>query len=100
LAMSSRNLQLTIGEREVASRIYDVLMFTKANAGSIPVKKLQVLAQKRLAENLEFHIDYFEIVDKRTLLPVSSWEDSEHIIVCTAVYLGDIRLIDNMELFS
>ncbi|MFH1296414.1 MAG: pantoate--beta-alanine ligase [Bacteroidota bacterium] len=102
LAISSRNLRLTIGERELASRIYDVLMFTKANAnsGSIPVKKLQLMAHKRLAESLEFRIDYFEIVDDRTLLPVSSWEDPSHIIVCTAVSLGGIRLIDNMELFS
>ncbi|MBL7138588.1 MAG: pantoate--beta-alanine ligase [Bacteroidales bacterium] len=100
LAMSSRNLQLTIGERQLASRIYDVLMFTKANAGSIPVKKLQMMAQKRLAETPEFRIYYFEIVDNRTLLPVSSWADPKHIIVCTSVSLGGIRLIDNMELFS
>lgn len=100
LAMSSRNLRLTIGEREMASQIFDVLMFTKANAGSIPVRKLQVLAHKRLAANPEFHIDYFDLVDKRTLLPVTSWESRENIIVCTAVHLGDIRLIDNIELFS
>ena len=100
LAMSSRNLRLTIGERQLASKIYDVLMFTKANAGSIPVKKLQLMAQKRLAENPEFQIDYFEIVDNRTLLPVTLWEEPKHIIVCTAVSLGGIRLIDNMELFS
>ncbi len=100
LAMSSRNLRLTIGEREMASLIYDVLMFTKANAGSIPVKKLQIISQKRLAANPEFRVDYFEIADKQTLLPVASWEAPENIIACTAVYLGDIRMIDNMELFS
>lgn len=100
LAMSSRNLRLTIGEREMASQIYDVLMFTKANAETMPVKKLQILATKRLASNPEFRVDYFEIVDARTLLPVNSWEARQHMIACTAVYLGDIRLIDNMELFS
>lgn len=100
LAMSSRNLRLTISEREVASQIYDVLMYTKANAGSMPVKKLQLLAHKRLESNPLFRIDYFEIVDKQTLLPVSSWDHPENIIACTATYLGDIRLIDNLELFS
>ncbi|TSA27941.1 MAG: pantoate--beta-alanine ligase [Bacteroidetes bacterium] len=100
LAMSSRNLMLSISERQLASRIYDVLMFTKANAGSVPVKKLQVMAQKRLAETPEFRIDYFEIVDKQTLLPVGSWDCPEQILACTALYLGEIRLIDNMELFS
>lgn len=100
LAMSSRNLRLTIRERETASQIYDVLIFTKANAGSMPVKKLQLLATKRLETNSAFRVDYFDIVDKRTLLPVTSWDDPQHIIACTAVYLGDIRLIDNIELFS
>lgn len=100
LAMSSRNLRLTIREREMASQIYDVLLFTRANAGSMPVRKLQSTAQKRLASNPEFMVDYFEIVSKRTLLPVTSWETPENIIACTAVYLGDIRLIDNLELFS
>jgi pantoate--beta-alanine ligase len=99
LAMSSRNLKLTIGERQVASEIYGVLMFTKANAGSIPVRKLQSMAYKRLAENHAFRIEYFDIVDTRTLLPVTTWEDPNHIIACIAAYLGDIRLIDNMELF-
>jgi len=99
LAMSSRNLRLTIGEREVASEIYNVLLFIKANAGLIPVHKLQLMAQKRLAENPDFRIEYVEIVDKRTLLPVTSWDDPDQIIACTAVYLGGIRLIDNMELF-
>ncbi|MBN1197807.1 MAG: pantoate--beta-alanine ligase, partial [Bacteroidales bacterium] len=100
LAMSSRNLRLTIRERELASQIYDVLMFTKANAGSMPIKKLQLLANKRLESNPAFRVDYFDIVDKRTLLPVTSWDDPQTIIACTAVYLGDIRLIDNLELFS
>ena len=99
LAMSSRNLKLTIGERELASHIFDVLMFTKAYAGSIPVKKLQVLAHKRLAANSAFRVDYFEIVDMQTLLPGNSGDEDENMIACAAAYLGGIRLIDNMELF-
>ncbi len=99
LAMSSRNLQLTIGERQLASKIYDVLMYTKANAGSVPVQKLQLISLKRLVEIPEFRVEYFKIVNKRTLLPVDTWDDPEEIIACTALYLGDIRLIDNMELF-
>ncbi len=100
LAMSSRNLRLTIGERQAASRIYDVLMFTKANAGKFPVKKLQAMAMKRLLEVPAFRPEYFEIVDAVTLLPVHSWKETEQAIACTAVYVGDVRLIDNMELFS
>ncbi len=99
LAMSSRNLRLTIGERNIVPKIYDVLMYTKANAVSIPVKKLQLLSLKRLLEIPAFRVEYFEIVNKQTLLPADTWDDQEEIIACTALYLGDIRLIDNMELF-
>jgi len=100
LAMSSRNLRLTIGERQLAPKIYDVLMYTKANAGSVPVQKLQLISLKRLLEVPGFRVEYFEIVNKQTLLPVDTWDDPEEIIACTAINLGDIRLIDNMELFS
>ena len=100
LAMSSRNLRLSIGEREKAARIYDVLMYTKANIKKLPVKKLQLLARKRLAEEPAFRIDYFEIVDNQTLLPINKWEETESATACVAAYLNDIRLIDNMELFS
>lgn len=99
LAMSSRNLRLTIGERKAATRIYDVLMYTKANAGTLPVRKLQTMALKRLHEAPDFRPDYFEIVDASTLLPIHSWKDTEYAIACTAVHVGDVRLIDNMELF-
>jgi len=100
LAMSSRNVRLTIGERDLAPKIYDILMYTKSNAGSVPVQKLQLLASKRFLEYPAFRVDYFEIVHKDTLMPVTDWDDRENIIACVAVYLGDIRLIDNMELFS
>jgi len=100
LAMSSRNMKLTIGERELASKIYDVLMYVKANAGTMPVQKLQLLAAKRLMEDPNFRIEYLEIVDSETLESVTSWDNPTNIIACIATYLGDIRLIDNMELFS
>jgi len=100
LALSSRNARMTIGERDLAPKVYDTLMYARANAGSVPVQKLRLLAAKRLQEHHVFRVDYFEIVHKETLIPVTDWDDRENIIACVAVYLGDIRLIDNMELFS
>ncbi len=41
-------------------------------------------------------VEYFEIVDGRTLLPVEEWEESPWIVGCITVYCGDIRLIDNI----
>jgi len=52
------------------------------------------------SENPEFSVEYFEIVDSETLLTLTNWKPKEKALACTAVYLGDVRLIDNMELFS
>jgi pantoate--beta-alanine ligase len=99
LAMSSRNLQLTIGERELAPLIYETLYKVRKRAGTVPVKELQNWAIKKINDNPAFNVEYFEIVDKTTLLPVETWNNRQNSIALTAVYLGDIRLIDNMELF-
>jgi pantoate--beta-alanine ligase len=99
LAMSSRNLRLTIGEREVASRIYNTLCEVKEKAGQMPVKELNTWAICRINSNPFFRVEYFEIVDKNSLHPIRSWKERDRAIACTAVFLGDVRLIDNMELF-
>jgi pantothenate synthetase len=39
-------------------------------------------------------------VDKNDLHVINSWKEKENALACTAVFLGDVRLIDNIELFS
>jgi len=99
LAMSSRNMQLSIGERKIAPLIFQVLTKTKQKAGNMPVKDLKSWAIKKLTAEPTFTVEYFEIVDKTTLLPLENWKNKQNGIALTAVYLGDIRLIDNLELF-
>ena len=99
LAMSSRNLRLTIGEREMASLIFQTLQKSKEKVGKIPVKQLREWAIKRINSNPAFQVEYFEIVNKNDLHILESWKEKENAIACTAVFLGDVRLIDNMELF-
>ena len=48
LAMSSRNARLTIGERDLAPKIYDVLMYTRSNAGTVPNESLLISLRKSL----------------------------------------------------
>ena len=100
LAMSSRNMQLSIGERKIAPLIFQVLTKTKQKAGNMPVKDLKSWAIKKLTAEPTFTVEYFEIVDKQTLLPLDSWKKKDNALACTAVYLGGVRLIDNIELFS
>ncbi len=100
LAMSSRNLRLTIGEREIASLIYQILCKVKEKAGHLPVKELRRWAIKKINSNPAFTVEYFEIVDKNDLHILESWKEKKNALACTAVFLGDVRLIDNIELFS
>jgi pantoate--beta-alanine ligase len=99
LAMSSRNMRLTIGERQMAPMIYNVLSEVKEKTGSMTVAELKNWALKKFEENPAFNIEYFEISNKETLEPLINWKEKENSIILIAVFLGDIRLIDNLELF-
>ena len=100
LAMSSRNMRLTISERNLAPKIYEILLQVKKKAGKIPVKVLKEWAIKKIEENPALRVEYFEIGDKDTLMPLENWIYKEKAMTFVAVFLGDVRLIDNIELFS
>jgi len=100
LAMSSRNLRLSIAERMLAPRIYQVLRKAREKAGKVPVRDLKEWAVKKITETPEFRVEYFEIGDRESLLPIENWKSRNRAVAFVAVFLGDIRLIDNLELFS
>jgi pantoate--beta-alanine ligase len=99
LAMSSRNMRLTIGERLIAPLIYETLSGMKERNGTIPVTKLKEWAVRKIMKNPAFDVEYIEIADKDTLLPLEDWKTKEKAIALAAVNLNDIRLIDNIEFF-
>lgn len=99
LAMSSRNMRLSIRERMVAPQISEVLFLMKNEASRLSVSELKKLGTRKLESNPLFRVEYLEIVDKRTLAMISDNDDMSYGMVCAAVYLGDVRLIDNLELF-
>ena len=96
LAMSSRNMRLSDANRKVASNINKILLLIK---DSYPKKTLAQAMNEGLNKILEFpefKLDYIEIVDRRTLGAVTNWSDSNELIVCIAIFIGEVRLIDNM----
>jgi pantoate--beta-alanine ligase len=100
LAMSSRNMRLSIAERSIAPRIYEVLCKVKDRLDKYPVNEVTEWAIKTIEETPELKVEYFELCNKETLLPLDTWNNNEKAVVCAAVYLGGVRLIDNIELFS
>ena len=96
LAMSSRNARLTFQQRQIAAKIAQSL---SKSCTFVPVKTVDELKNEVIAEiNAESALDveYFEIVDGNTLMPVTDWIESAYIIGCIAVFCGEVRLIDNI----
>jgi pantothenate synthetase len=42
--------------------------------------------------------EYFEIVDGKTLQSIENLDEHDHVVACTAVKVGEVRLIDNLEM--
>lgn len=99
LAMSSRNANLTPGEREKASVIFKGLREAKLafRAGIRNAAALIEIVRKTIEAEPLSRIDYIAAVDAASLEPVETIQDSE-IILSAAVYFGKVRLIDNVIL--
>ncbi len=99
LAMSSRNKRLSPEERTIAPVIYQILKKAKKMKKKLTVQQVTEWARSEFLKHPAFSLEYFEIVDADTLLPVESWESNERVVACTAAYLGKVRLIDNIQFF-
>lgn len=100
LAMSSRNERLSPVDRKNAGKIYKVLSsFKKAKKKSslINPKKTQQ-AIDELKKIPHSRLEYFSIVDAKDLTEISIKSKAKKILVCVAIYLGEVRLIDNILL--
>ena len=98
LAKSSRNALLAPDERLLAAKIYAVLQESVARSKTKTVAEVhdEVVHQLNAADGLD--VEYFDIVDGRTLLPVTQWNQAAEVVGCITVYCGatPIRLIDHI----
>jgi len=96
LAMSSRNKLLLPEYRKCAPAIYQSLM--EANEFSLDrsVAEVKEFVLNTVNGTGLLKVEYFEIVDDRTLIPIQSWSDTGIKVGCIAVQAGKVRLIDNL----
>lgn len=97
LAMSSRNVRLTPHQREVAPNIARILRESLEYAASNSLTATKQWVVDRINAYEEMEVEYYEIVDASTMQPVSNWADTESAVGCVTVWLGDVRLIDNIK---
>lgn len=98
LAMSSRNVRLSPSQREAAPAIYQTLSWAKTQLGAMLVHEIEAEAMRRLGAMPEFRPEYFQLVDGETLLPVDDPKAHAWVVACVASWVGEVRLIDNMEM--
>lgn len=96
LALSSRNVRLSAHQRSIAPNIHRLL------AESVEASKTMSLAETkqsvidRINAYPEMEVEYYEIVNPLTMQPIAEWPEGE-AVGCITVYLGDVRLIDNIK---
>jgi len=99
LALSSRNARLLTPERLVASKIYKGLNFIKNNIHNKSINELKLWYVKYIENEPLMKVEYVEICDGESLKSISDISESNAIVVCTAIFIGNIRLIDNLKIF-
>ena len=94
LALSSRNQRLSEQDAQTAVQISQILFRSRQWARTMSVKEVQQRVIDTINAISGLEVEYYEIVDQSTLLPVS---DFSHAIGCVTVYCGPVRLIDNIK---
>lgn len=94
LAMSSRNRLLTPEQFELAANIHRILEASKQQPD---VPQIKAFVESEIAKIEAFKLDYFEIADDLTLQTVNTLADASGIMGFITVYVGEVRLIDNIR---
>lgn len=99
LALSSRNCYLNENQRIESTRLYQSLTQIKNSIekGNVNFKKLQDDAIKKMKQH-NWNVDYIAIQQRDTLEPATV--NDKELIVLGAAWLGNTRLIDNIEIHN
>lgn len=99
LAMSSRNMRLSPGMRQISPIIYKTLKFAK---NQLKVEDIATICHQSMIKlsNAGLKPEYFRICDGDTLQNLNEKSASNYIVACVAAWASDVRLIDNMILKS
>jgi pantoate--beta-alanine ligase len=97
LAMSSRNLRLSLEMRKIAPEIYRTLQTAKELYRTTDLNDLEKKCLDKLT-SAGLKPEYFDIVDGYSLKKVKTQAQSDYLVACVAAWAGNVRLIDNMIL--
>lgn len=97
LALSSRNVRLTPHQREIAPNIYRIMVESLDKARDCSVEEVKRSVIDAVNAYPEMDVEYYEIVNAADMQPITDWSQATQAVGCITVYLGDVRLIDNIK---
>ncbi len=95
LAMSSRNVYLSPGERRIAPALYKAMKDSSARLRAGSDVETAMAEGRAMIENVGFKLDYLEVRHAETLEPIASLKEGP-MRMLVAAKLGTTRLIDNI----
>jgi pantoate--beta-alanine ligase len=101
LAMSSRNRRLLPEHRQRAGEIYGTLRAAASMIRGHDLKDIMKFVTDKINMIPGFRLEYFEIVEDISLKPVtrkSTMSPGKKYFGCIALFAGEVRLIDNIEI--
>jgi len=100
LAMSSRNRRLLPVHRERAGEIFRTLVAAAAMITDYEPGEIREFVADRINMIPDYRLEYFEIVEDGTLAPLLLRKEmlpGKRYYACIALFAGEVRLIDNIE---
>ena len=98
LAKSSRNFLLSTTQRKKAKYVYASLQKIKSLFGKLDCVQLKKMIKDDIDQIADMELDYIEITNPYSLRPIHGKGTNEEAIALIAVFLGKVRLIDNLSL--
>lgn len=97
LAMSSRNRRLSPTQRMVAPKIYEALQNVAIMAKNhVTIPEITEYFKDFINSYTDFRIEYIAITDTITLKSLTTLKKGQEIAISTAIFMGEVRLIDNL----
>ena len=98
LAMSSRNSRLSVEDRKEAACIYAILQSAKDKFGTKSALYIKNWVHNEFKKQANFNLEYVDIVEESSLKSISRKSKHKKYRIFIAVFISEIRLIDNIAL--
>lgn len=99
LAMSSRNVRLTLEQKKLAIQLSKALFYVRDEIkNGAPISQTLQQASSQFLSNPIFKLEYLDVVEMDTMSKANNIEANKRYAVIIACWCAEVRLIDNVLL--